>query len=164
MLNRLIKWEQIRGFLYYALYLVVAMLLQSLLFSRIEILGAKGFILPAAVTAAAIQLGGVKGAVFGMCMGLLTDFSFSDSTVLYTVVFTLIGFGVGFASEFYLNKSFFAFLLFGTAAVLLTGLLQFAAAFVLHGAGLFAGLWTVLLQTVLSIPPAMLLWLPLRSR
>ena len=164
MLTRLFKWEKIRILLIYALYLVAALLLQSLLFSRIEILGLKGMILPAAVVAAAMYLGGVRGAVFGICLGLMTDWAFTDSIVLYTVLFSLIGFGVGFAAEFYLNNSFFAFLLFGIAATLLTGLAQFSLAFAAHGAEIIKGLFTVILQTLVSILPMMLLYLPFRRR
>lgn len=164
MLNKFLKREQIRGFVVYALYLILTILLQSLLFSRLEIFGVKGFILPAAVVCAGMYLGGVKGTVFGICLGILADMSFTDSTVLYTVLFSVIGFACGFLAEYYLNNSFFAFLLFGTAAMLLTGLAQFALAFFLYRAEVFRGLLTVLLQTLVSIPPAMLLYLPFRHR
>ena len=85
----------------YAVYLLLAMLLQGLLFSRLSILGVKGFVLPAAVVAAGMYLGGVRGAVFGICLGLVTDMSYTESSFMYTIVFALIGFGAGFASELY---------------------------------------------------------------
>ena len=53
--------------------MLLTMLLQSLLFSRLSIFGAKGFIIPGAVVAAGIYLGGVRGAVFGIFAGLFTD-------------------------------------------------------------------------------------------
>ena len=103
----------------YAVYMLLVMLLQSVLFSRISIFGAKGFIIPAAAVAAGIYLGGVRGAVFGIFLGLFTDMAFSETTVLFTILFPMIGFGAGFASEFYINKSFFAFMIFSVAAILL---------------------------------------------
>ena len=51
MLNR-IDFKKLRVFLEYAVYLLLAMLLQGLLFSRLSIFGVKGFVLPAAVVAA----------------------------------------------------------------------------------------------------------------
>ena len=163
MLNRLIDMGKMRVFLEYAVYLLLAMLLQSLLFSRLSIFGVKGFILPAAAVAAGMFLGGVRGAVFGICLGLFTDLSFTDSTFMYTLVFSILGFGAGFASEFYINKSFFVFMVMSIAAVLLTGLVQFLSAAIFSGAELLPGLKTVLLQTVLSIPPVMLLYLPFKN-
>ena len=163
MLNRLMDLGKMRVFLEYAVYLLLAMLLQSLLFSRLSIFGVKGFILPAAAVAAGMFLGGVRGAVFGICLGLFTDLSFTDSTFMYTLVFSILGFGAGFASEFYINKSFFVFMVMSIAAVLLTGLVQLLSAAIFSGAELLPGLKTVLLQTVLSIPPVMLLYLPFKN-
>ena len=142
---------------------MLVMLLQSLLFSTISIFGAKGFIIPAAAVAAGIYLGGVRGAVFGIFLGLFTDMSFPETTVLFTVLFPMIGFGAGLASEFYINKSFFAFTIFSIAAILLTGLVQLAAALISGGTEIGAGLVTALLQTLLSILPVMLLYLPFRN-
>lgn len=163
MLNRLIDMGKMRVFLEYAVYLLLAMLLQGLLFSRLSIFGVKGFVLPAAVVAAGMYLGGVRGAVFGICLGLVTDMSYTESSFMYTIVFALIGFGAGFASEFYINKSFLVFMVMSVIAVLLSGLAQYLAAVIFGGAELVQGIVTVLLQTALSIPPMALLYLPFRN-
>lgn len=162
MLNR-IDFKKMRVFLEYAVYLLLAMLLQGLLFSRLSIFGVKGFVLPAAVVAAGMYLGGVRGAVFGICLGLVTDMSYTESSFMYTIVFALIGFGAGFASEFYINKSFLVFMVMSVIAVLLSGLAQYLAAVIFGGAELVQGIVTVLLQTALSIPPMALLYLPFRN-
>ncbi len=162
MLNR-IDFKKLRVFLEYAVYLLLAMLLQGLLFSRLSIFGVKGFVLPAAVVAAGMYLGGVRGAVFGICLGLVTDMSYTESSFMYTIVFALIGFGAGFASEFYINKSFLVFMVISVIAVLLSGLAQYLAAVIFGGAELVQGIVTVLLQTALSIPPMALLYLPFRN-
>ena len=160
MLNR-IDFKKLRVFLEYAVYLLLAMLLQGLLFSRLSIFGVKGFVLPAAVVAAGMFLGGMRGAVFGI--GLVTDMSYTESSFMYTIVFALIGFGAGFASEFYINKSFLVFMVMSVIAVLLSGLAQYLAAVIFGGAELVQGIVTVLLQTALSIPPMALLYLPFRN-
>ena len=162
MLNR-IDFKKLRVFLEYAVYLLLAMLLQGLLFSRLSIFGVKGFVLPAAVVAAGMYLGGVRGAVFGICLGLVTDMSYTESSFMYTIVFALIGFGAGFASEFYINKSFLVFMVMSVIAVLLSGLAQYLAAVIFGGAELVQAIVTVLLQTALSIPPMALLYLPFRN-
>lgn len=162
MLNR-IDFKKSRVFLEYAVYLLLAMLLQGLLFSRLSIFGVKGFVLPAAVVAAGMYLGGMRGAVFGICLGLMTDMSYTESSFMYTIVFALIGFGAGFASEFYINKSFLVFMVMSVIAVLLSGLAQYLAAVIFGGAELVQGIVTVLLQTALSIPPMALLYLPFRN-
>lgn len=164
MLTRFIEWKKIRAFLTFAVYMLAAMFLQSVLFSRLSIIGVKGFILPAAAVAAGIYLGGVRGAVFGLFLGLFTDFAFTETTVLFTLLFPVIGFAGGVAADFYINKSFFAFMVFAAAAILLTGLVQLLAAMVLSGAELLPGLLTVLLQTLWSLPPAALLYLPFKNR
>ena len=92
MLNRLIQaleWKKVRMVIQYAVYMLLVMLLQSVLFSRISIFGAKGFIIPAAAVAAGIYLGGVRGAVFGIFLGLFTDMAFSETTVLFTILFPI---------------------------------------------------------------------------
>ena len=162
MLNR-IDFKKLRVFMEYAVYLLLAMLLQGLLFSRLSILGVKGFVLPAAVVAAGMYLGGVRGAVFGICLGLVTDMSYTESSFMYTIVFALIGFGAGFASEFYINKSFFAFMIFSMAAILLCSIVQLVHALLGGGTELLPGLLTALLQTVLSVLPVMLLYLPFKE-
>lgn len=164
MLNRLIDFKKMRVFLEYAVYLLITMLLQGLLFSRLSIFGVKGFVLPAAAVAAGMFLGGVRGAVFGICLGLVTDMSYTESTFMYTMVFALIGFGAGFASEFYINKSFVVFMVLGVIAVLLTGLVQLLNAVIFNGAELVPGLLTVLLQTAFSVLPIALLYLPFRHK
>lgn len=163
MLNRFFEWKNIRGFVTYAVYLLLTLVLQSLLFSRISIFGVKGFIVPAAAVAAGIYFGGVKGAIFSLVLGVLTDIGAPETTVLYTVLFPMIGFGAGLASEFYINKSFFAFMVFSTAAILITGFAQLAGAMIFASAGLMKGMLTVLLQAVLSLLPTALLYLPFRN-
>lgn len=164
MFKRFIEWKTLRGVLTFAVYLILAMFIQSLLFSRVSIFGYRGLILPAAVVAAGIYTDGVKGAVFGLFLGLFADMSFSENVVLFTVLFPLIGFASGVASMFYISKSFFAFFVFGTAAILITSLAQMLSAVIISGAEFFPALITALVQTLLSLLPAAILYLPFRHK
>ena len=160
---KLIEWKKIRTAILLAVYMLLASFLQSLLFSRLTVFGVRGFILPAAVVAGAMYLGGVRGMVFGIFFGLLTDINYPDTTVLYTLLFPVIGLLAGLAADFYVNRSFFSFAVFGVAALLFTGIIQLLAAVVLNGAGLLSALWTAALQTLVSLLPAALLYLPFRK-
>lgn len=164
MFNRLIEWKKLRGVLAFAAYMILAMFIQSLLFSRISIFGYRGFILPAAAVAAGIYSDGVRGAVFGLILGLFADMSFSESVVTFTVLFPIIGFAAGVASMFYINKSFFAFITFSAAAILLTALVQMLLAVIVSGAEILPALITALAQTAVSLIPAALLYLPFRHK
>lgn len=164
MFNRLIEWKKLRGVLAFAAYMILAMFIQSLLFSRVSIFGYRGFILPAAAVAAGIYSDGVRGAVFGLILGLFADMSFSESVVTFTVLFPIIGFAAGVASMFYINKSFFAFITFSAAAILLTALVQMLLAVIVSGAEILPALITALAQTAVSLIPAALLYLPFRHK
>lgn len=144
--------------------MILAMFIQSLLFSRVSIFGYRGFILPAAAVAAGIYSDGVRGAVFGLILGLFADMSFSESVVTFTVLFPIIGFAAGVASMFYINKSFFAFITFSAAAILLTALVQMLLAVIVSGAEILPALITALAQTAVSLIPAALLYLPFRHK
>lgn len=164
MFNRLIEWKKLRSVLTFAAYMIFAMFIQSLLFSRVSIFGYRGFILPAAAVAAGIYSDGVRGAVFGLILGLFADMSFSESVVTFTVLFPIIGFAAGVASMFYINKSFFAFITFSAAAILLTALVQMLLAVIVSGAEILPALITALAQTAVSLIPAALLYLPFRHK
>ncbi|MDO4815124.1 MAG: hypothetical protein Q4A83_00775 [Bacillota bacterium] len=164
MLNDIFEWKKVRNFLQYAVYLILTMLLQGVLFSRISIFGVKGMLMPAAVVCAGMYLGGVKGAVFGIFMGVFTDMGFSENTILFTLIFPAIGFLSGFLSEFYINKNFFTYMVLGTLACAVTALAQLLVAIVSAGAELLPGLLTVLLQTLITLLPMALLYLPFRKR
>ncbi len=164
MLNEIFEWKKVRSFLKYAVYLILALLLQGVLFSRISIFGAKGMLMPAAVAGAAMYLGGVKGAVFGIFMGIFTDMSFSENTILFTVIFPVIGFLCGFLAEFYINKNFLTFMVLGVLSGIATAVAQMLIAVIGHGAEIFPALVTSLLQVAISLLPMALLYLPFRKR
>lgn len=158
------EWKKVRGILEYAVYIMVAMMLQSLLFSRFSVFGVKGFILPAAAVAVGMYRGGVSGTVFGLFLGVFADMAFSETTILFTIIFPVIGFIFGFAADFYINKSFFAFMVFSVLALFVTALMQLLASSIISGAQLIPGLLTAVGQTLVSVIPSALLYLPFRNR
>ena len=164
MISQLFEWKKIRVVIEYAAYIVLAMILQSLLFARFSVFGVKGFILPAAVVAVGMYRGGVRGTIFGLFLGIFADMSFTETTILFTLLFPIMGFAFGFAADFFINKSFFAFMVFTLFALFVTALMQLLSASIISGAEFFPGLFTAVMQTLISIIPSALLYLPFRNR
>lgn len=149
----------LRRLLLYALYLFLVLVFQNMALTQIRPLGVCPFMLPAAVVAVGMFEGASWGAVFGLFMGIFADMFYVESTVGFTLLFPAIAFAVGFVSQFFINRRFFAFMVASCAALLVTGVAQMLRVLVLEGWS-FALLSTVILQTLWSLPPAVLAYFP----
>lgn len=136
----------------YALLMAVCMILQNSVLSSVEVLGTKCLFLPAAAVAVGMFEGGVWGGVFGLIMGLLTDMGFSENTVLFTVLFPILGFFSGALTAFFVNKRFFAYFILSLAALVLTAAAQIAGLWLFRDADAGALLITAAKQTLWSLP------------
>ena len=97
--------------------------------------------------------------IFGVVMGIFADMAFVENTILFTVLFPLIAFGTGFVTQFFINRRFFAYMGATLAALLITGLTQMELV-ILRDAWSPQMISTVLLQTLWSLPPAVLAYFP----
>ena len=149
----------LRRLLLYALYLFLVLVFQNMALTQIRPLGVCPFMLPAAVVAVGMFEGASWGAVFGLFMGIFADMFYVESTVGFTLLFPAIAFAVGFVSQFFINRRFFAFMVASCAALLVTGVAQMLRVLVLEGWS-FALLSTAILQTLWSLPPAVLAYFP----
>ena len=149
----------LRRLLLYALYLFLVLVFQNMALTQIRPLGVCPFMLPAAVVAVGMFEGASWGAIFGLVMGIFADMFYVESTVGFTLLFPAIAFAVGFVSQFFINRRFFAFMVAAGAALLLTGVAQMLRVLVLEGWS-FSLLSTVILQTLWSLPPAVLAYYP----
>ena len=161
MILDLFDFSKLRRALVYAVYLLLALLLQGVLGSRVTIFGVRALFLPAAAVAVGMLEDGVWGGLFGLALGVLTDAGFVENTVLFTVLFALIGFFSGFAAAFLVNRRFFSYLAVSLAALLLTAVCQMLGVWVSDGVS-WCALGTASLQTLCSLPMAALLYLPAR--
>ncbi len=154
-------WSKInpRRVLLYALYLFLALVLQTMVLTYIRPLGVCPFVLPAAAVAVGMFEGGTWGAVFGLVLGIFTDMVFVESTVTFTLLFPALAFATGFVSQFFINRRFPGFMLAAAAALLITALVQMLKVWA-SDAGSPVMLGTVLLQTLWSLPPAALAYFP----
>ncbi|MCR5664077.1 MAG: hypothetical protein K6G17_04250 [Oscillospiraceae bacterium] len=155
------SWKKIdlRRVLLYALYLFLTLVFQNMVLTQIRPLGVCPFVLPAAVVAAGMFEGGVWGAVFGLVMGVYADMAFIESTVGFTLLFPALAFAAGFVTHFFLNRRFFGYMVTAAVALLVTAALQMLRVLLAEGWDA-SMLSTVLLQTLWSLPPAALVWLP----
>ena len=145
-------WLRTRRGVLYALYLLGFLLLQNVVFSHIAPLGVRSMFMPALVTAVALFEGGSRGGDFGLAAGILCDLFFAGQTVLFTVLFPLIGFAVGLLADFYLNRRFFSYAVLAVLSLFIAALAQMFPLLVYKGQGSWA-LWrTVILQTLWSVP------------
>ena len=143
----------------YALFMFLSLLAQTMVLNRVRILGVCPMVLPAVAVAVGMFEGATWGSIFSLIMGIFADMAFIENTVIFTLLFPALAFVSGFISQFFINRRFFAFMGAAIAALLVTGLVQ-----MLHTAAkdVFAlsMITTALLQTLWSIPFAVLAYLP----
>ncbi len=168
MFERLIKKGFLRDFLtprrlrrvlWYAVYMLVVLIIQDMVLTQIRPGGVCAFIPPAAVAAVAMFEGAIPGALFALVMGIFTDMFTPGSLITYTLLFPVLAFGVGILAQFFVNRRFMGYMLLALAALILTALVQ-TLIIAVKSAGAFSALWTALLQTLWSLPPAALVYLP----
>ncbi|MBQ3380690.1 MAG: hypothetical protein IJG58_02870 [Oscillospiraceae bacterium] len=143
----------------YALYLIVVLILQNILFTQMRLFGVCPLVLPAVAVAMGMFEGATWGAVFSLIMGIFADMAFIENTIFFTLLFPALSFLAGFVSNYYINRRFFAYM--GAAA---GGLLITAAAQILKTSAMdtFSPVMitTGLLQTLWSLPFAALVYYP----
>ncbi len=168
MFSRLIKKDLFKDFLtprrikrvlWYGVYMLVVLIVQDMVLTQIRPLGVCAFIPPAAVAAVGMFEGAIPGAVFGLVMGIFTDMFTPGTVITYTVLFPLIAFGVGFISQFYINRRFLGYMFSALAALVVTALVQ-AVLVALGDSSSFAAFPTALLQTLWSVPVSVLCYFP----
>jgi len=154
----LINWKKVRKALLYVIVIVLATWLQTMVLSRAVLFGVAPFFLPALAVAIGMWEGGGWGGALGMAAGYYCDMCCTDYTLLFLVMFTFIGFGAGMMVEFFINRSYFSFLLIAVAALVITAVCQAVPVLVFQGTALGPLVKTVLLQTLWSIPFAAVLY------
>lgn len=151
--------EKIRKFLLYALYMFLTLGLQNMILPFVRPLDISPMVLPAAVVAVGMFEGATKGALFGLAMGIFADLNYIESVTTFTLLLPIIGFAMGFVSQFFINKRFFAYMVVCLAAFLVTGLVQLVKVLVLDGWA-FSMLTVLVVQALWSLPFAVLLYFP----
>ncbi len=160
MLFDLINWDKLRRAILYGLLIAAALILQTMIFSRVTVLGVRAMFLPLAAVAIGMFEGASWGGAFGLILGLFGDMTYTENTVLFTILFPCIGFFSGVLAEFLVNRRFFSYFFVCLGALALTAACQAFRPLIFHNAEILPLLRTALLQILWSVPFTPLLYFP----
>ncbi len=144
--------DHVRSALRLAVVLLIFYLIQVTILARFRLWGAMPLPLPLLAMAAGLGGGGIWGGCFGLAVGIVCDSSLEETSMLFTVLLTVLGFFSGFLGEFVLARGFPSFLVLSLAGLVLCTGLQ-----MLFFSMLIPTSWRVLLitgakQLVLTLP------------
>ena len=135
----LINLRKARKAILYLVCIIVTIWLQTMVFSRVALAGAKPFFVPALIVAIGLYEGGVWGGTLGLAAGLGCTLSMAGSPLLFIVLLPVFGFLSG---------------LLAALALLITALLQALPLWIFRGAAANTLFSVALLQALWSVPLA----------
>ena len=133
------------------LMLWLLFLLQIMVFPRLRIVGIAPLLLPVAVVSIALFWGQNWGAMMGLFAGVISDAAFSGHTILFTVLLTACGFGIGYLSQRILSRGFPSHTLCSLLALILIAFCQMFPLLVFHRQPPLSLLAVGILQTAYSM-------------
>ena len=149
-----LKW------VFYALWTLVFLLVQQLMFPYLRIAGVHPFILPSLAAIAASFEGKREGPVYALVLGLVCDTLFTGAfPCFYAVVLTLSALLAGQAARRLIMPGAVCSLAVSAEALLLTDLFNAVAFTYSHGTPPGEAMWLTAREILLSLPFAMLVHL-----
>lgn len=149
-----LKW------VFYALWTLVFLLVQQLMFPYLRISGVHPFILPSLAAIAASFEGKREGPVYALVLGLVCDTLFTGAfPCFYAVVLTLSALLAGQAARRLIMPGAVCSLAVSAGALLLTDLFNAVAFTYSHGTPPGEAMWLTAREILLSLPFSMLVHL-----
>lgn len=149
-----LKW------VFYALWTLVFLLVQQLVFPYLRIAGIHPFILPSLAAIAASFEGKREGPVYALVLGLVCDTLFTGAfPCFYAVVLTLSALLAGQAARRLIMPGAVCSLAVSAGALLLTDLFNAVAFTYSHGTPPGEAMWLTAREILLSLPFATLVHL-----
>lgn len=149
-----LKW------VFYALWTLVFLLVQQLVFPYLRIAGVHPFILPSLAAIAASFEGKREGPVYALVLGLVCDTLFTGAfPCFYAVVLTLSALLAGQAARRLIMPGAVCSLAVSAGVLLLTDLFNAVAFTYSHGTPPGEAMWLTAREILLSLPFAMLVHL-----
>ena len=149
-----LKW------VFYALWTLVFLLVQQLMFPYLRIAGVHPFILPSLAAIAAAFEGKREGPVYALVRGLVCDTLFTGAfPCFYAVVLTLSALLAGQAARRLIMPGAVCSLAVSAGALLLTDLFNAVAFTYSHGTPPGEAMWLTAREILLSLPFSMLVHL-----
>ena len=108
----------------YALFMLLALMMQNMVLSHIRPLDVCPLILPAVAAAVGMFEGATFGPVFSLIMGYFADMSFVENRVFFLLLLPVLSLMAAFVSQFFINRRFFAFMGLALLSLLVTAALQ----------------------------------------
>ncbi len=109
--------DQVHKWLIYALGLLAVWAAEALVLWRFPMFGVIPVLLPLAAVAVAFWEGARRGAVFGLCVGVLADAIYPGTPGGMTLGLCLMGFCVGAIRQYGIRQTFLGYLLCAAVAM-----------------------------------------------
>lgn len=143
--------------------LVLAYIIQSMIFTYVRIFGLVPLILPIVSTGVAVYGGRTAGGVSGLFAGMFTDLSLNQPLALFTVILTFAGVGVGTVADTIFAKRFGTYFISCAAVLAACAIVQLFPLLIFEGVPAFLLFNTALRQTVYSLVFAIPIWFAIRK-
>jgi hypothetical protein len=163
MLFDVFDFEKLKHAAIHAMIMLLAVTIQSQLMAHVTILGVRPMFVPALIVATGMLEGGYRGGLLGLFGGIFMDMAFHESTIMFTVLFPLIGVCSGFLAENYVNIRFFSYMFVVFVGLAVTAVVQLFGLLVFYNADAVDLLITAGLQVLWSMPAAAIIYLPYKA-
>ena len=163
MLFDVFDFEKLKHAAIHAMIMLLAITVQNQLLAHVTLLGVRPMFIPALIVATGLLEGGYRGGILGLFGGVFMDMAFHENTIMFTVLFPLIGVCSGLLAENYVNIRFFSYMFVVLVGLSVTAVVQLFGLLVFYGANAVDLLATAGLQVLWSMPIAAIIYFPYKA-